>query len=213
MFAFVQAFTSSSAFCARRTGQFMLDCPVQSHTSPKSTLAIDSFRPPPSTTTVCGPPAANGPTFVIQRPSAPAIACAAGLPSTEMEILSPGLAQPQIGAAMSRCNTMSLVNSGWRKGIARGCTGHQGCGPAGWATVRASASTSSAVIKSAVRKSKFMPKCELIRCPRQLRWPIFWSRSRPSVQATSCGWRRLCAASAATTPAASPMPTALPVTR
>ena len=152
MCALVAAFTSSSAFWARRTGQFMFDCPVQSHTSPKSTFVNVSLRPPPSTSIVCGPPAGNGPTFAIQRPSAPATACATGLPSIATEIFSPGLAQPQIGAAMSRCNTASLVKSGCSKGSGRGCTGHHGCGPAGWAKTRGAAESTASNAASKARR-------------------------------------------------------------
>jgi hypothetical protein len=95
-FAFL---TSSSALFESRTGQFMFDWPEQSQTSPNSTFLSVAFCLVPAMLRVCGPPAVNGPTFVIHLPSLPAIAILPeSLPSTVMAIVSPGALQPQMGA-------------------------------------------------------------------------------------------------------------------
>src|SRR5688572_7635292 len=120
----------------------MFDCPVQSQTSPNRMFLSTTFCARPSSAgpllsmvSVCGPPACCGASLVVHLPSGPAVATGATCrpsdfsPSSVTVILSPGVVQPQMGAATSRCNTASSANNGCTSGNRCGCVGHHGCGP------------------------------------------------------------------------------------
>ena len=113
----------------------MFDWPEQSQISPANTFVNTTCCFAPLMVSVNGPPAGNGPIFVCHLPSAPATAVAlVGVPlgfSTVTVMVSPGLLQPQIGSATSRCSIMSLVKSVCTKGNLRGCVGHVSCGSGG----------------------------------------------------------------------------------
>src|SRR5262245_50488530 len=139
----------------------MFDCPEQSQTPQKSTFFSVTLSSPPLIFTVCGPPAWTVPIFVCDLPSSSATAALPDcLPSTSTTMRAPGVLQPQIGAATSRCKIMSSVNSECTNGSGRGCVGHHGCGPFCCATAplpNASISRQHASLCSIVFSCYFAP--------------------------------------------------------
>jgi len=88
----------------------MFDCPEQSQTSPERTF-LSSRVFCPLTVMVNGPPAAGVRSFRLQVPSPAAVVDAVAPHDAVTAIFSPGCAQPQNAAAVSRCTTMLSLNN------------------------------------------------------------------------------------------------------
>lgn len=88
-----------------RTRHAMLDCPLQIHTPPTTTL-LNLRVLLASTVSTCGLAlASSASSFTIQLPSLSAVACLIW-PAKLTLTSSSGSARPQIGTGMSRCSTM-----------------------------------------------------------------------------------------------------------
>src|SRR5688572_30692695 len=90
-----------------RIDHSMLDCPLAIHTSPTSTFFSEMLFLP-VTFSSSGPPASSLSSFTIQVPRLAFVETV--LPRNSTVTFSPSSAHPQIGTAVSRCNTMLSEN-------------------------------------------------------------------------------------------------------